>query len=357
MKNKYITGIQQVGVGTVDMTKSWDWYITHFGFDVKVLEDDTVAERMLPYTGWKPQRRHACIALNLQGGGGLEIWQYSDRKPTPADFKISVGDLGIFAAKIKCRDVVAFHDDLKRKCLTVSEVSKTSDSSPYFYVIDLYGNCFQVVEQPDVFISQNVLPGGVVGAMIGVSDMDSSVNFYMDVLGYDQVIYDEVGVFDDWSCLPCGNQVYRRVLLKSDDAAKGAFSELLTKGTIELVSAMERTPRKIYENRFWGDPGFIQICYDVVDMHGLEKFCNEHGSKFTVDSCCGDETFNMGDASGHFTYIEDPDGTLIEFVETYKIPVAKKLGWFIDVKNRKNNKPLPEFLFKIMGLVSRKKIR
>jgi len=34
----------------------------------------------------------------------------------------------------------------------------------------------------------------------------------------------------------------------------------------------------------------------------------------------------MGEASGHFAYVEDPDGTLIEFVETHKIPIIKKLG-------------------------------
>ena len=68
-----ISGIQQVGVGTVDFRKSWNWFIEHFGFDIRVLEDDTVAERMLPYTGGKAQKRHACIALTLQGGGGLEI--------------------------------------------------------------------------------------------------------------------------------------------------------------------------------------------------------------------------------------------------------------------------------------------
>ena len=63
-----INGIQQVGVGTCDLRKSWDWFIRNFGFDVKILEDDTVAERMLPYTGGKPQKRHACIAVNLNGG-------------------------------------------------------------------------------------------------------------------------------------------------------------------------------------------------------------------------------------------------------------------------------------------------
>lgn len=93
-----ITGIQQIGIGTTSVYNSWRWFIDMFGVDIKVLEDDTVAERMLPYTGGKPQKRHAVIALNLQGGGGFEIWQYSQRKPKPVDFQIQVGDL-VFSAQ------------------------------------------------------------------------------------------------------------------------------------------------------------------------------------------------------------------------------------------------------------------
>ena len=79
----FITGIQQVGVGTTSVYDSWKWFIKMFGVDIRVLEDDTVAERMLPYTGGHPRKRHAAIAINLQGGGGFEIWQYSERKPQP----------------------------------------------------------------------------------------------------------------------------------------------------------------------------------------------------------------------------------------------------------------------------------
>ena len=37
-----ISGIQQVGVGTENFRKSWNWFIRMFGTDVKILEDDTV---------------------------------------------------------------------------------------------------------------------------------------------------------------------------------------------------------------------------------------------------------------------------------------------------------------------------
>ncbi len=54
----------------------------------------------------------------------------------------------------------------------------------------------------------------------------------------------------------------------------------------------------------------------------------------------------MGEAAGHFAYIEDPDGTLIEFVETHKVPIIKKLGWYLDLKKRNPNKALPGWMIK-----------
>lgn len=351
-----ISGIQQVGVGTENFRRSWNWYIDMFGIDVKILEDDTVAERMLPYTGGKPQQRHACIAVNMQGGGGFEIWQYSKRKPVPCPFTISVGDLGIFAAKLNCRDVKAFHEVASSKWKDCTAPETLPDGTPCFYMKDLYGNCFQIVQNKDVFIDDGKLTGGMAGVVIGVSDMDASVKFYSEVLGYDIVKCDVTGRFSEYDIMPEADRSYRRVILAAPKR-KGAFAGLFGASTIELVQALERKPRKIYEGRYWGDPGFIQVCFDISGMRELGKFCAEKGHPFTVDSCPGDERFDMGDASGHFTYIEDPDGTLIEFVETHKVPIAKKLGWFIDMTKRDPEKALPKFLFRMMKLVSRQTVQ
>ena len=354
MDNFMISGIQQIGVGTEDFRKSWDWYIAMLGIDVKNLEDDTVAERMLPYTGGKPQQRHACIAVSLQGGGGFEIWQYSKRKPVACPFTISVGDLGIFAAKLNCCDVAAFHRELSAKWEHCTSPEVLPDGTPCFYVKDLYGNIFQIVENKNVFINQGRLTGGMAGAVIGVSDMEASVKLYSEVLGYSIVRSDSTGIFSEHDIMPGADRKCRRVILASPKR-KGAFAELFGDSTIELVQALELTPRKIYEGRYWGDPGFIQVCFDVTNMTALGEFCRKHGHPFTVDSCPDGRKFDMGDASGHFTYIEDPDGTLIEFVETHKVPVVKKLGWFIDMSSRNPEKPLPKFLFRLMGLVSRQR--
>ena len=47
---------------------------------------------------------------------------------------------------------------------------------------------------------------GVVGAMIGVRI--SKALGYQDILGYDTIVYDQIGVFEDWR-LRGGSQRYR----------------------------------------------------------------------------------------------------------------------------------------------------
>ena len=82
-------------------------------------------------------------------------------------------------------------------------------------------------------------------------------------------------------------------------------------------------------------------------MDILKKECENKGFPFTVDSS---NSFDMGEAAGRFSYIEDPDGTLIEFVETHKVPVMKKIGWYINLKNRDPKKHLPRWMLLAMGL-------
>jgi len=92
------------------------------------------------------------------------------------------------------------------------------------------------------------------------------------------------------------------------------------------------------------------LCYDIRGMDELRIFCESKGFPFTVDSKTSHEgnSFDMGEAAGHFSYLEDPDGTLIEFVETHKIPILKKLGWYLDLKNRDPHKPLPNWMLKTL---------
>ncbi len=76
-----------------------------FGMDCRVFEEEAVAKLMLPYTGGEPRSRHAVLALNLQSGGGFEIWQYKGREPLKIKEHIMLGDLGIIACKMKVKSI------------------------------------------------------------------------------------------------------------------------------------------------------------------------------------------------------------------------------------------------------------
>ena len=116
---------------------------------------------------------------------------------------------------------------------------------------------------------------------------------------------------------------------------------------VELVQCLNEKRSHGYTDRYWGDPGFIHLCMDVLDMEGLKEHAAAHGVQFSVDS---QDTFAMESAGGRFCYIEDPDGTLVELVETHRVPVAKKWGLFLDLKKRDMHKPLPDWIVRLLAL-------
>lgn len=353
--SKIICGIQQIGIGVNDLYDAWRWYLKAFGVDIRIFEDDTVAELMLPYTGGQPQKRHAALAMNLDGGGGFEIWQYSGRTPQPPAQKPQLGDLGIFAAKIKCFDIDKAHQHLTNvEHNAISDIYDGPYGQKHFFVEDPRGNVFDVVENKTSWFRKPTKPtGSTYGAIIGVSDIDKALTVYKDILEFDKVIADETRTFEDLNTLNGGNGKFRRVVLTHSKPRTGAFSKLLDEGQIELVQAIDYAPKKIFENRFWGDLGFIHLCFDIRKMDELEKECIEKGHPFTVDSNANNSeggSFDMGEAAGHFAYIEDPDGTLIEFVETQRLPIAKKFGIYLNLDKRGDEKPLPNWIIRMLSL-------
>ena len=352
MRKIIFGGIQQVGIGVKDLKEAWAWYRRFFGVDVRIFEDEATAELMLPYTGGKPRKRHAALALNLQGGGGFEIWQYKDRVPKPPEKPLMLGDLGIFSVKIKSRDIAAAYDHFKKMDGDLpGSITKDPLGNDVFFMKDPFGNCFQIVPGTGWFRREKKKPtGAAYGAVIGVSDMEKSLEFYRDILGYDIVVYDQEGVFEDFSYLPGGDKPVRRMLLQKSSGPLGVFSRVFGPSELELVQAKSRKPQKIFHGRYWGDLGFIHLCFDINGMDTLRQKCEEKGYPFTVDSQRAHEnhSFDMGEAAGYFSYVEDPDGTLIEFVETHKIPVIKKLGWYINLRKKNPEKNLPSWLLKAL---------
>lgn len=350
MTDVIISGIQQVGIGVENVHKAWSWYKKYFGIDIRILEESAPAEYMLPYTGGEPKNRHAALAVTLQGGGGFEIWNHKDFTPKGPVFDVQLGDLGIYAAKIKCIDVEKTFNWLKsEKQNIISEIQEVNGRKQ-FYVKDPFGNIFQIVPEESWCLNENKYTGGGYGAIIGSSDIDKSIEFYKQILGYDIIAFDNKGKIDDYSIFPGGDKQFRRVILRHSKARTGVFSELFGISELELVQVLDRKPEKIFKDRFWGELGFIHLCFDIRGMDILREKCKKHGCPFTVDTGAifKDSSFDMGDAAGIFAYTEDPDGALIEFVETHKIPVVKKLGISINLLKRAPEAPLPKWMLKAM---------
>ena len=342
----YISGIQQIGIGVKDASYSLKLYAKLFGMNVLVFDDTSEAHLMHRYTGSKIYKRQALLSLNMQGGGGFEIWQFKNRVAAEPTLLPEYGDLGIYAAKIKCADVTkAHHFFSEQPGITSSSILLDNKSDPYFFLKDTHNNIFNIVSGNHWFQQKNKNVGGVTGAVIGVTDMERSIRFYSLLLNIDDVVYDQVGYEEEG--FTTAKRLYRKVLLQKHPNGKGAFGKLLGSVEIELVQCLDREPVKIYENRYWGDCGFIHLCFDVFDMCGLKLHAEQNGYSFTVDSI---DSFGMEDASGRFCYLEDPDGTLIELVETHKVAIFKKLGLYLNLKKRNLEKPLPDWMIKLLSL-------
>ncbi|MEZ4720408.1 MAG: VOC family protein [Flavobacteriales bacterium] len=334
-----------MGIGTPDVHKSWKWYRKNFGFDVPVFDEAAEAPLMTQYTGGKVHARHAILAMNLNGGGGMEIWQYTSR-PSAAQPEFSLLRKGLLVTKIKCRDAKLGHESVAEH--NASDVHIDPAGKPCFSVIDPFGNPFIASETDHWYQKKQSIFGGIEGVIVGVSDMEKSMKFYREVLEVDKVNYDEQGVFPDLAKLKDGDKKFRRVRLEPSNRNTGAFSQVFGMFHIELLQPLENDSLDHnLKDRYWGDQGYIHLCFDVNQMDQIKARADKMNNAFTIDS--GD-SFSMGEAAGRFAYLEDPDGSLIELVETDKITVSKKLNWLLTLSDKRKKKPLPRWLFSFMAL-------
>ena len=342
-----IQGIQHLGVGVPNHEQAWKWYRKFFGLDIPLFNDEAEAPLMTIYTKGDVISKRAAMVLNIKGGCAMEIVCPSTFKAQHSKVEHQLGDLGIDVGFIKAPNVEqAFHFFKENGANVISEIEKMPNNWDTFFLKDLNELVYQVLPANDFYTNHSHPTGGTSGCSIGVSSMDKAISFYT-LLGYDEVIFDETASFSDWKNLNGGNGVYRRVLLTQKKPSGGGFSKLAGKSYIQLVKdESDRIPLKIYADRLWGDTGFVHLGFDVRNMSALGEALALAGHGFTCDT---KDVLSMGENTKvHCTYCEDPDGTLIEMIEVYKIPIIEKLGIFLNVEKRKPSQPLPDLMLKAL---------
>ena len=347
-----------MGIGVANLTSRWEDIRAHFGFDTIIFREHAQAQLMTRYTRGIIESRDAMLAYNLFGGGGFEIWQYVSRVPHRNKLHALPGDLGIYAVKLHSANVHKAHRHLSGSSSVVCTDITIKESTPSFFCRDRDNNIFQVVEGTPA-LYRNLHPiGGVSGVIIGCSNIDAALPLYTTLLGY-TVITDDVHTFSPDSFLmqasmekghkdnPATARTIRAVRLASAQNARSPFSALYGASIIELWQMLPHgTPAEshLFHERQWGDVGFIHLCFEVTGMDALKESAMKLGIHFTVDS---GTTFSMGEAGGRFAYVEDPDGTLIEFVETHRVRLLKHTSVSVNIKRR--IKPISPFILR--GLI------
>lgn len=343
---KRINGLQHIGVAVTDMDRSLKFYRTFFGLNVPFFDSVQPAPLMDFYTRNQTITKRASMVMNLQGGCAIEVIRPTSFEPSPAKHQVKLGDLGIFITTVKCKDILKMHAwCIEKQAPFVSEIAKDPNGRDTFYIKDPDNNIWQYVEGSKWYTHSDHPSGGVVGCTTGVKNIEKAKKLYCEILGFDEVIYDKSGVFEDWKQLPAGNNMFRRVLLSQSAQPGGGFAKVTGKTTIELVQALDRKANYIFEDRIWADTGFAHIGFDVKGMKALGEDLAKAGYPFTCDS---NNALSMGQTKVHCTYIEDDDRTLIEMIEVYKVPIIEKWGIFLNVEKRDPLKPLPDFMLKAM---------
>ncbi|MGK0286230.1 MAG: catechol 2,3-dioxygenase-like lactoylglutathione lyase family enzyme, partial [Salibacteraceae bacterium] len=338
---KTINGIQHIGVGVPNHAESWKWYRQNFGMDICFFNGAAEAPLMQVYTRGKVINKQAAMISNLHGGCAMEVVSPISFTAKKSVVEFEIGDLGIFSASVKAPNLKKAFDSFSSNGTPVlGGIESSPIGRDSFYIKDPNGLLFQITQGKSWFVKpKKVVMGGPTGVTIGVRDMKRSLALYADILGYDKVMMDETGVFNDWKHIPGGFKTCRRVMLTQSNKPGGGFANLTGQSYIELVQALNYEPKKIFKGRIWGDVGFVHLGFDVRGMNALGVELASKGFGFTCDT---DDVLTMGSSTRvHCTYIEDPDGTLIELIEVFKIPIIERLGIYLNVEKRDPKTPLP----------------
>lgn len=309
-----ITGFQHIGMGVYDVDKTYAFWRENLGFKMKLNDHTGFDEQMEPILGDRLEMR-MLMAMNVAGGGAIEIVQHTSTKPKEPPTPIEWGDIGILDIGVKVFHIDSIYSDLKSRGVEfITPVQRMKldrgGTVRFAYLRDPDGLLVQLVEDPT---GKRPRVGGVVHVTIGVNAIDKAKDFYMKVLGFDQVLLetDDLTGIDEIT----GGKKTRMVILSQPSSLKSALP-VLEPGSVRLVQTPEYNGKPTFEGRRWGDIGCMEFALDVDDVK----------STFDQMIAAGAERYNpptlmdMGSGSvGSFAYVKDPDGNTVEMVEVNKV--------------------------------------
>jgi len=320
-----VNSIQHIGIGVEDRERAFEFYGRGMGFSVPISNHQGNCRGVMPIIE-RDETRKVIIALNPYGGGLLEIFQYISKKPLPRPQEVDLTYNGFLFYGLMVKN-------LKKAIERVKQHGGSIICSPdYFTPLqnhnwktaifqDRDGILFQMLEYPGSRVGYGegkLKIGGIEYVAVGVSNLLRSLEFYTRILGYDEVVYIYEGPAPEWKNLFGKDRKIKRALIKRSTKPQGTFKHFLRGGMIELMEVEGNKGKHNFEGRKWGDIGFMELCFDVTNLDATLEDITRKGAEIAVPPYRQDMGMNT---MATFSYIKDPDGSLIEFADIQSLPV------------------------------------
>ncbi|MFS0732028.1 VOC family protein [Microbacterium sp. 1P10UB] len=142
---------------------------------------------------------------------------------------------------------------------------------------------------------------------VGVSDMDASVRFYAG-LGFVDVVFDHTGDLGGLAQVTGHATTRARVVY-----LRSATPTVLGRSGIKLVQILDRPQPPLPDGFAYGEPGVCEVCIHVKDYEEFHDGLVRSGHTVLMDP--NDQILEPYDTHCGLSYVEDPDGAKIEFIE------------------------------------------
>lgn len=321
-----INAMQHIGLGVWDVDKTYDFYNRFFGYKVK-LNDLTVASKEMEPVVGSVETMRMMMAANPKGGGIIELIEHKSSPIRPFPENGRYGYYGVLEAGYGVRQIDRVVADMKAAgvpFLTPVFEQDLGDGRKwrFAYLQDPDGLPLQLTEEVgSIGQAHNGGKPAMLGLShigLGVSDLERSIEFYRNALGFDRVLFQfegEVPEMEPVAGMPLRAKV---AILERSQPASGPLGRLLPRGVLKLFEVKDSRGRHAYKGRRWGDIGCMEFCMDVTDLHAVVADMKAKGIPIYLPPV----EIDMGSGSkGMVAYVRDPDGSIVEFVE------AKSIAW------------------------------
>lgn len=299
-----IVGVDHIGIGVRDMAGMRSFYAEVLGYDrilAEMPEADHPAIRGLLRA---PRAVHSATLLGSDHGGlTVALFHAVEPVPRPVRADPRYGDIGVAKVTFGVPDLAAFSAEMRGLAglCSTPRCALLEDGGEYRFAYgrDPEGNLIEVFSD-----------GGTTGCPapvfrsigIAVTDLDRSLAFYQDILGFDRTVVAPHEAFSGLIDEITGERgaTARSCLVANSDGG----------GMLEILEVTKPRGRSIPFGAQWGDFGYLQICLRGADPQALAA----EVEAARLDVLLPLQEVDDPERPAVFMYVRDPDGIPVEIV-------------------------------------------